>query len=151
MSGSARENTSQILHYLVILTGVLHQVCLNPPNSAVYEPNSATLKAVKLAHVRVNCGILIASLQTSVLTFLLWHQGFLTASLRLGGDRQGKAACKQPAHFQANQSAAAGTSDGAADRKEPVRCLAAKVLQHTQREDSHQPPPGSGISSPSSQ
>ncbi|XP_056870433.1 protein TANC1-like isoform X2 [Takifugu flavidus] len=47
-----------------------------------------------------------------------------------GGDRQGKAACKQPANFQANQSAAAGTSDGAADRKEPVRCLAAKVVAY---------------------
>lgn len=45
MSGSARENTLQILHYLVILTGVLQQVCLNPHNSAVYEPNSLTLNA----------------------------------------------------------------------------------------------------------
>uniref|UniRef100_A0A674N020 Tetratricopeptide repeat, ankyrin repeat and coiled-coil containing 1 n=1 Tax=Takifugu rubripes TaxID=31033 RepID=A0A674N020_TAKRU len=47
-----------------------------------------------------------------------------------GMNRQGKAACKQPANIQANQSAAAGTSDGAADRKEPVRCLAAKVVAY---------------------
>uniref|UniRef100_H3CVQ8 Tetratricopeptide repeat, ankyrin repeat and coiled-coil containing 1 n=1 Tax=Tetraodon nigroviridis TaxID=99883 RepID=H3CVQ8_TETNG len=46
------------------------------------------------------------------------------------GDRQGKAACKELANFPANQSAAAGASDGAADRKEPVRSLAAKVVAY---------------------
>ncbi|XP_041791379.1 protein TANC1-like [Chelmon rostratus] len=46
------------------------------------------------------------------------------------GDRQGKAASKQPADSQPNQSAAAGTCDGAAQRKEAVRCLAAKVVAY---------------------
>uniref|UniRef100_A0A3Q1F5U5 Tetratricopeptide repeat, ankyrin repeat and coiled-coil containing 1a n=1 Tax=Acanthochromis polyacanthus TaxID=80966 RepID=A0A3Q1F5U5_9TELE len=46
------------------------------------------------------------------------------------GDRQGKAASKQPADSQPNQSAAAGTSDSTAQRKEAVRCLAAKVVAY---------------------
>ncbi|XP_070816101.1 protein TANC1-like [Chaetodon trifascialis] len=46
------------------------------------------------------------------------------------GDRQGKAASKQPADSQPNQSAAAGTCDGTAQRKEAVRCLAAKVVAY---------------------
>ncbi|XP_029353253.1 protein TANC1-like [Echeneis naucrates] len=46
------------------------------------------------------------------------------------GDRQGKAAPKQPADSQPNQSAAAGTSNGTAQRKEAVRCLAAKVVAY---------------------
>lgn len=71
-----------------------------------------------------------------MLTFLLLPQGFhLTAiktpTLCLGGDRQGKAACKELANFPATQSAAAGASDGAADRKEPVKSLAAKVPPNT--------------------
>jgi len=48
-----------------------------------------------------------------------------------GGDRQGKAASKQPADSQANQSSAAGTSDTTAQRKEAGRCLAAKVTVNT--------------------
>ncbi|KAM7405947.1 hypothetical protein PAMP_000357 [Pampus punctatissimus] len=47
-----------------------------------------------------------------------------------GGDRQGKAASKQPADSQTNQSAVAGTSDSTAQRKEAVRCLAAKVVAY---------------------
>ncbi|XP_068597085.1 protein TANC1-like [Brachionichthys hirsutus] len=43
------------------------------------------------------------------------------------GDRQGKAASKPPAD---SQGAAAGTSDGATQRKEPVRSLAAKVVAY---------------------
>ncbi|XP_072236911.1 protein TANC1-like [Leuresthes tenuis] len=46
------------------------------------------------------------------------------------GDRQGKAASKQPADSQANQSSAAGTSDTTAQRKEAGRCLAAKVVAY---------------------
>ncbi|TKS69666.1 Protein TANC2 [Collichthys lucidus] len=46
------------------------------------------------------------------------------------GDRQGKAASKQPADSQHNQSAVAGTSDSTAQRKEAVRCLAAKVVAY---------------------
>ncbi|KAK9542956.1 hypothetical protein VZT92_000774 [Zoarces viviparus] len=46
------------------------------------------------------------------------------------GDKQGKAASKQPADSQPNQSAAAGTSDDTAQRKEAVRCLAAKVVAY---------------------
>ncbi|XP_067442060.1 protein TANC1-like [Thunnus thynnus] len=46
------------------------------------------------------------------------------------GDRQGKAASKQPADSQTNQSAVAGTSDSTAQRKEAVRCLAAKVVAY---------------------
>ncbi|GAA6219607.1 protein TANC1-like [Lates japonicus] len=46
------------------------------------------------------------------------------------GDRQGKAASKQPADSQPNQSAVAGTSDSTAQRKEAVRCLAAKVVAY---------------------
>ncbi|KAI3376955.1 hypothetical protein L3Q82_000193 [Scortum barcoo] len=46
------------------------------------------------------------------------------------GDRQGKAASKQPADSQPNQSAAAGTGDSTAQRKEAVRCLAAKVVAY---------------------
>ncbi len=48
-----------------------------------------------------------------------------------GGDRQGKAASKQPTDSQSSQSAVAGTSDSTAQRKEAVRCLAAKVPQNT--------------------
>ncbi|XP_068178206.1 protein TANC1-like [Antennarius striatus] len=43
------------------------------------------------------------------------------------GDRQGKAASKQPPE---SQSAAAGISDGAVQRKGAVRCLAAKVVAY---------------------
>ncbi|XP_034731491.1 protein TANC1-like [Etheostoma cragini] len=43
------------------------------------------------------------------------------------GDKQGKATSK-PADSQPNQSAVAGTNDSAAQRKEVVRCLAAKVV-----------------------
>ncbi|KAE8297457.1 Protein TANC1 Tetratricopeptide repeat, ankyrin repeat and coiled-coil domain-containing protein 1 [Larimichthys crocea] len=46
------------------------------------------------------------------------------------GDRQGKAASKQPADSQHNQSAVAGTGDSTAQRKEAVRCLAAKVVAY---------------------
>lgn len=46
-----------------------------------------------------------------------------------GGDKQGKAASK-PADSQPNLSAVTGTSD-AAQRKEVVKCLAAKVPQNT--------------------
>ncbi|CAJ1049513.1 protein TANC1-like [Xyrichtys novacula] len=46
------------------------------------------------------------------------------------GDKQGKTASKQPADSQPNQSAVAGTSDSAAQRKEAVRCLAAKVVAY---------------------
>lgn len=46
------------------------------------------------------------------------------------GDRQGKAASKQPADSQSNQSAGAGTSESTAQRKEAVRCLAAKVVAY---------------------
>ncbi|XP_039983751.1 protein TANC1-like [Xiphias gladius] len=46
------------------------------------------------------------------------------------GDRQGKAASKQPADSQPSQSAVAGTSDGTAQRKEAVKCLAAKVVAY---------------------
>lgn len=46
------------------------------------------------------------------------------------GDKQGKAASKQPADSQPNQSAVAGTSDCTAQRKEAVRCLAAKVVAY---------------------
>lgn len=48
-----------------------------------------------------------------------------------GGDRQGKAACKQPADCQPNTGASSGAGDSTADRKEAVRCLAAKVSQIT--------------------
>uniref|UniRef100_A0A8C2YZ07 Tetratricopeptide repeat, ankyrin repeat and coiled-coil containing 1a n=1 Tax=Cyclopterus lumpus TaxID=8103 RepID=A0A8C2YZ07_CYCLU len=47
-----------------------------------------------------------------------------------GGEKQGKAASKQPADSQPNQSAAAGTSESTAQRKETVRCLAAKVVAY---------------------
>lgn len=47
-----------------------------------------------------------------------------------GGDRPGKTACKQQSELQPTQSAAAGTSDGTADRKEAIRGLAAKVPQN---------------------
>ncbi|KAM6943421.1 protein TANC1-like [Xenentodon cancila] len=46
------------------------------------------------------------------------------------GDRQGKAASKQPAEPQPNQNSAAGTSDAPAQRKEAIRCLAAKVVAY---------------------
>ncbi|XP_033478366.2 protein TANC1-like [Epinephelus lanceolatus] len=46
------------------------------------------------------------------------------------GDKQGKAASKQPADSQPSQSAVAGTSDSTAQRKEAVRCLAAKVVAY---------------------
>ncbi|XP_034076872.1 protein TANC1-like isoform X1 [Gymnodraco acuticeps] len=47
------------------------------------------------------------------------------------GDKQGKAVSKQPpADSQPNQSAVAGTSDITAQRKEAVRCLAAKVVAY---------------------
>ncbi|XP_020493540.1 protein TANC1 isoform X2 [Labrus bergylta] len=46
------------------------------------------------------------------------------------GDKQGKSASKQPADSQPNQSAVAGTSDCTAQRKEAVRCLAAKVVAY---------------------
>ncbi|XP_074470601.1 protein TANC1-like [Sebastes fasciatus] len=46
------------------------------------------------------------------------------------GDKQGRAASKQPADSQPNQSAAAGTSESTAQRKEAVRCLAAKVVAY---------------------
>ncbi|XP_041839475.1 protein TANC1-like [Melanotaenia boesemani] len=45
-------------------------------------------------------------------------------------DRQGKAASKQQADSQPNQSSAAGTSDTSAQKKEAVRCLAAKVIAY---------------------
>lgn len=48
-----------------------------------------------------------------------------------GGDRQGKTASNPPADSQHSQSAAVGAGDGAAQRKEAVRCLAAKVPQST--------------------
>ncbi|XP_073320788.1 protein TANC1-like [Pagrus major] len=41
-----------------------------------------------------------------------------------------KSGSKQPADSQPNQSAAAGTGDSAAQRKEAVRCLAAKVVAY---------------------
>ncbi|XP_044058936.1 protein TANC1-like isoform X2 [Siniperca chuatsi] len=46
------------------------------------------------------------------------------------GDKQGKGASKQPADSQPNLSAVAGTSDSTAQRKEAVRCLAAKVVAY---------------------
>ncbi|XP_028256866.1 protein TANC1-like [Parambassis ranga] len=46
------------------------------------------------------------------------------------GDRQGKAGSKQANDSQPNQSAAAGASDSTAQRKEAVRCLAAKVVAY---------------------
>ncbi|XP_068435470.1 protein TANC1-like isoform X2 [Clinocottus analis] len=46
------------------------------------------------------------------------------------GEKQGKAASKLPADSQPNQNAAAGTSDSTAQRKEAVRCLAAKVVAY---------------------
>uniref|UniRef100_UPI0037E84B24 protein TANC1-like n=1 Tax=Semicossyphus pulcher TaxID=241346 RepID=UPI0037E84B24 len=46
------------------------------------------------------------------------------------GDKQGKAASKQPPDSQPNQSAVAGTGDSTAQRKEAVRCLAAKVVAY---------------------
>ncbi|XP_059202722.1 protein TANC1-like [Centropristis striata] len=47
------------------------------------------------------------------------------------GDKQGRAASKQPADSQPSQSAAAaGTSDSTTQRKEAVRCLAAKVVAY---------------------
>nr|XP_046247189.1 protein TANC1-like isoform X2 [Scatophagus argus] len=46
------------------------------------------------------------------------------------GDKQGKAACKQPADSQPNQCAAVGASDSTAQGKEAVRCLAAKVVAY---------------------
>lgn len=47
-----------------------------------------------------------------------------------GGDRQAKTASKPPADSQSNQSAAAsGTGNGAAQRKEALKGLAAKVGQ----------------------
>lgn len=57
--------------------------------------------------------------------------------LCLGADRQGKAGSKQPADSQPNPSAAAGTGDSAAQRKEAVRCLAAKVPQNTHAHTFH--------------
>lgn len=47
-----------------------------------------------------------------------------------GGDRQGKTASKQPADPQPNQSTVAGTSDSTAQKKDAVRCTAAKVPQN---------------------
>ncbi|KAM3625654.1 uncharacterized protein V6R79_015544 [Siganus canaliculatus] len=47
-----------------------------------------------------------------------------------GGERQGKAASKQPADSQTNPSAASGTNDSAAHRKETVKSLAAKVVAY---------------------
>ncbi|KAM9765168.1 protein TANC1-like [Menidia menidia] len=46
------------------------------------------------------------------------------------GDRAGKAASKQPADSQVSQSSAAGAGDATAQRKEAVRCLAAKVVAY---------------------
>ncbi|KAL6112900.1 tanc1 [Pungitius sinensis] len=46
------------------------------------------------------------------------------------GDKQGRAASKQTADSQPHQSAAAGTSDSTAQRKEAARCLAAKVVAY---------------------
>lgn len=53
------------------------------------------------------------------------------SALCSGGDKHGKTACKQPADSQPNQSAVAGTSESTAQRKEAVRCLAAKVAWNT--------------------
>ncbi|KAM9409991.1 protein TANC1-like [Pholidichthys leucotaenia] len=46
------------------------------------------------------------------------------------GDKQAKAPSKQPADSQSGQSASTGTGDGTAQRKEAVRCLAAKVVAY---------------------
>ncbi|TNN74533.1 Protein TANC1 [Liparis tanakae] len=46
------------------------------------------------------------------------------------GEKPGRAASKQPADSQPNQPAAAGASDSTAQRKEAVRCLAAKVVAY---------------------
>ncbi|KAM7424362.1 hypothetical protein PAMA_000621 [Pampus argenteus] len=60
-------------------------------------------------------------------TAIIWR--LVTLSCH-GGERQGKAASKQPADSQTNQSAVEGTSDNTAQRKEAVRCLAAKVVAY---------------------
>lgn len=66
---------------------------------------------------------------------LCFHQTLVNGSfvfvfavcLRSGGDRQAKAASKQPADSQPN------AGDSAAPRKEAAKCVAAKVPRHRPR------------------
>lgn len=48
-----------------------------------------------------------------------------------GGDKQEKASCKPTADCPPNQCAASGASESAAEKKEAVKCLAAKVSHMT--------------------
>lgn len=109
---------------------------LNPHNSALSEPSLLASNAVAPAYVRIARELLPFRLRCQRCCSYTRNFTWLVSapSLCLGGDRQGKAACKELANFPANQSAAAGASDGEADRMEPVRFLAAKVPQDTRVE-----------------
>lgn len=70
------------------------------------------------------------TLHSQALTHTWSH--FLPFQFCPGGDRQEKAACKQTADCPPNQGGAtSGAGDGAAERKEAVKCLAAKVSHVT--------------------
>lgn len=81
-----------------------------------------TLRILRLSHLRI------------------WSN-FVPFQFCSGGDRQEKEACKQTADCQPNLGAASGASDGAAEKKEAVKCLAAKVSHitdaHTQIKSSN--------------
>lgn len=91
-------------------------------------------KFPSLSYALMNCSSLTVFLYRLV-TFLCLHLRVCCccccSAWCAGGDRQGKAASKQPADSHPNQGTISGTSDSTQPRKEAVRSLAARVTQNT--------------------
>lgn len=90
-------------------------------------------KVSRLSYALMNCSSLTVFLYRLV-TFLCLHLRVCCCCCSAwcaGGDRQGKAASKQPADSHPNQGNVSGTSDSTPPRKEAVRSLAARVTQNT--------------------
>lgn len=90
-------------------------------------------KVSRLSYALMNCSSLTVFLYRLV-TFLSLHLRVCCCCCSAwcaGGDRQGKAASKQPADSHPNQGNVSGTSDSTPPRKEAVRSLAARVTQNT--------------------
>lgn len=92
-----------------------------PSNGSRYQPTAAALASASSTSL-----FALSGSHTWDFGVILYLFNFCS-----GGDRQEKAACKQTADCQPNQGSASGASDGAAEKKEAVKCLAAKVSHIT--------------------
>lgn len=100
------------------------------------QKSKTKLGAIKWQTLPINCrsfsfSFIDFTLRTLRLSHLRFWGNFAPFQFCPGGDRQEKAACKQTADCQPNQGSASGASDGAAEKKEAVKCLAAKVSHTT--------------------